>query len=206
MPRTMFNTPVLKTVLYLIAVLILKITGWKLIGNRPSERKFVAIAAPHTSNWDTPLMLCIVFAFKGRIVWFGKASLFKKPFGTILRFMGGIPVDRTKSHHIVEQSINLFKENKEMALLIGPEGSRNKSDAWKTGFYYIAYGAKVPIKLCFLDWGKKETGFGPSIQPTGDIESDMIPIQEFYRDKKGKRNDQKTEPCVIVKVKNKKCS
>lgn len=193
MKYTMYNTPVLKTILRIISLAMLKVTGWEYVGVKPTVPKYVAIAAPHTSNWDMPVMFYIAFAFKLKIYWTGKKELFKKPFGTIMKFMGGIPIDRSKSTNIVEASIQLFNKTDEIVMIVPPEGTRSKVNYWKTGFYYIAYGAKVPIALAFMDWSKKKGGFGPLFTPTGDLEKDMAYIKNYYKDIKGKKHHQTGE-------------
>ncbi len=203
MDFTICATPILKNLLYWVSLFILKVTGWRMIGHVPEEPKFILIAAPHTSNWDLPITLYLAFAFKLKIYWMGKDSLFRFPFGGILKWLGGIPIDRSKANNMVEQSIAVFHENEKLTLVVPPEGTRKKVRYWKTGFYYIAKGAGVPIGLGFLDYGRKEGGFGPSVMPTDDIEADMAKIRAFYADKTGKYVDQ-TSQATITERKEKK--
>ncbi|MBN1547282.1 MAG: lysophospholipid acyltransferase family protein [Syntrophaceae bacterium] len=199
MSVSIFDTPVLHTLMYYIALFLLKLTGWRREGRLPDSPKYVVIAAPHTSNWDLFYTLVIAFAFKIKINWMGKEAIFRFPFGGICRWLGGIPIDRSKSHNVVEQSVRLFKERDELALVVSPEGTRQKVHSWKTGFYYIAYGAGVPIALGFLDYRRKVGGFGPAFMPTGDIESDMIEIKAFYAGVKGKYAHLTSEESIRTK-------
>ena len=115
-----------------------------------------------------------------------KADWFFWPLGPILKWLGAIPIDRRKSNNVVSQSITAFERCEKMVLVVPPSGTRQKVTYWKTGFYYIAHGAGVPIALGFLDYSRKVGGFGPSIIPSGDIERDMITIRRFYADITGK--------------------
>jgi 1-acyl-sn-glycerol-3-phosphate acyltransferase len=168
------------------SIFILKISGWRAHGQVPSVPKFVLVGAPHTSNWDLPYTLFIVFILRAKIYWMGKDAIFRKPFKGFFKWLGGIPVDRSKSKNIVAQSIKQFNQNKKLILTIAPAGTRKRVEKWKTGFYYIAHGANVPIVLGFLDYRRKVGGFGPVIYPTGDIKADMKIISAFYKGVAGK--------------------
>jgi 1-acyl-sn-glycerol-3-phosphate acyltransferase len=154
------------------------------------------IAAPHTSNWDLPVMLILAFAFRTKLCWMGKDALFRWPFGALFRWLGGISIDRTKSHNVVAQSIQLFEEKEKVVMAVPPEGTRKKVRYWKTGFYYIATGANVPIALGFIDYRRKAGGFGPVVTPTGDIEADMETIRTFYANISGKRPEKSDQATV----------
>lgn len=170
----------------LLAKFIFKISGWKTVGEIPPIKKFVAIAAPHTSNMDFIYGMCAKFIFGVKMQYLGKKELFRFPFGFIFRAMGGIPVDRKSSHHLVEQAVEEFNRHNNFILAMAPEGTRSYAPKWKTGFYHIAIGAKVPIVLCYLDFEKKIAGIGPAFYPTGNIENDLEEIKNFYRKIKGK--------------------
>jgi 1-acyl-sn-glycerol-3-phosphate acyltransferase len=142
--------------------------------------KYVLIAAPHTSNWDFLVLLMMDFSFKLASVWMGKASLFRGPLAPFFRRVGGIPIDRTRRTSVVDQAIEAFDDSERMVLVIAPEGTRSKSRHWKTGFYHIAVGAKVPLVFGFLDYRRKVTGIGTTLMPCGDIETDMAAIRGFY--------------------------
>jgi 1-acyl-sn-glycerol-3-phosphate acyltransferase len=170
--------------------MFLKLMGWRVEGEIPDIKKFVIIAAPHTSNWDFPITLAVAFALKMKIYWMGKAAMFRWPFAAAFRWLGGIPIDRSKSHNVVEQSIQAFHKLETLIMLVPPEGSRKKVNYWKTGFYHIARGANVPIVLGFLDYRHKVGGIGPTFHPSGHIEKDMQTIQAFYASVTGKRQSQ----------------
>jgi len=186
MRYTLFNTPVLSWVVRHLSGLYLRLTGWTLEGTIPDTPKWVMIAAPHTTNWDFPVMLSVAFAFKVRLSWMGKTALFKWPFGAFFRYLGGIPVNRSKSENTVQRTVQVFNEVEALVLAIPPEGTRRKVRTWRTGFYHIAHGANVPIALGFIDYERKASGVGPIIQPTGDIDIDMKEIQAFYATVKAK--------------------
>ena len=191
MHRTIFDTPVINTLLRLLSLAILKLAGWKVTGSLPPNcEKSVFIAAPHTSNWDFPVTLMVCFVLRLRIYWVGKASLFSWPVGGLMRWLGGIPIDRSKANNLVQTTIDAFARTKRLTVIVPPEGTRGKVTHWKTGFYYIAVGAQVPIVMSYLDYQRKITGIGPVLRPSGDIEADMIAIKAFYAPFKGKNPDQ----------------
>jgi 1-acyl-sn-glycerol-3-phosphate acyltransferase len=173
-----------------LGLMFLKILGWRVEGEIPSIKKFVIIAAPHTSNWDFPITLAVAFALKIKIYWMGKTAMFRWPFGGLLRWLGGIPIDRSRSHNVVDQSIQAFQERDQLIMVVPPEGTRKKVSYWKTGFYHIARGAAVPIVLGFLDYRQKAGGIGPTFFPTGRIEEDMRQIRAYYATITGKRQSQ----------------
>ncbi len=180
MNYTIFDTPVLKTLFRWFSIVALKITGWRAQGPLPPIPKFVLVGAPHTSNWDLPYTLFIIFVLRGKIYWLGKESLFRRPFKGFFKWLGGIPIDRSKSKNIVAQTIQQFHQNEKLVLTIAPAGTRKRVTKWKTGFYHIAHGANVPIALGFLDYRRKAGGIGPVIYPTGNIDADMKSIRTFY--------------------------
>ncbi len=180
MQRTLFTTPLVSPLFKLISRLGLKLAGWKTEGKPPSEKNFVLVAAPHESNIDFILLLAIGFVLGFKLYWMGKNSLFKGPLGPITKWLGGVPVDRSKSNNLVDQMVNNFKTINGLILTIPPEGTRSHVERWKTGFYYIALGANVPIALGFLDYKRKVGGFGPICYPCGDIDKDLKKIQRFY--------------------------
>ncbi len=186
MHYTIFDTPVLRTVARWASILILKIAGWRIHGRLPDISRFVLIAAPHTSNWDFPLTLFIAFALRAKIYWMGKDAIFRPPLRLFFKWLGGIPVNRSRSNNIVAQSIAQFKKNEILILAVPPAGTRKRVMYWKSGFYHIANGAQVPIVLGFLDYRRRMGGIGPMIRPTGDIEADMVAIRAFYKDITGK--------------------
>jgi len=194
---TIFDTPILTRILKGLSIRILRICGWRREGRLPSIPKYVMIVAPHTSNWDMLVGMMIALSFVLKLSWLTKESLFRWPFGGFMKWLGGIPIDRSKSSNVVAQSIQTFKENREVVLVVAPEGTRKKANYWKTGFYHIANGANVPIVMGFIDYARKVGGIGPTLIPTGDIEFDVQKIRFFYDGITGKIPDKST-PAVIA--------
>jgi 1-acyl-sn-glycerol-3-phosphate acyltransferase len=160
--------------------------GWRVEGGPPATRKFVFIAAPHTSNWDLPFMLATAYILGLRVSWLGKHTLFEGPWGWFMKALGGIPVDRRSKHNMVQQVAERFANSDELMLAVPPEGTRKKVEYWKSGFYHIARAAQVPVVMGFLDFGRKVAGLGPPLNTTGDVRADMDQIRAFYRDIRGK--------------------
>jgi 1-acyl-sn-glycerol-3-phosphate acyltransferase len=144
------------------------------------------IAAPHTSSWDVPLLILYGWAFDLPIRWMMKAEMFRGWRGPFFKSLGGIPIDRSQRHNMVQQCVDILNAADRMVVVVPPEGTRAAAKGWKTGFYYIALGARLPIALGYLDFARKEGGFGPPLYPTGDIEADFAVLRAFYQDKKGK--------------------
>lgn len=171
--------------------------GWTLRNDAPpGVDKFVVIGAPHTSNWDFPYTMAAAAALDLKFYWMGKKSLFAPPFGAIMERLGGIAIDRSSSHNYVEMLAEEFRRHDKMALGVPAEGTRSKGEYWKSGFYYIAREAGVPIVCGVVDYPRREAGLGlviDSDQPIGDV---MDAIREFYSDKKGLNHDQFTYPRV----------
>jgi len=170
-----------------ISRFILSVLGWQLEAKLPDEKKYVIIGAFHTTNWDFPIGILGLWAMGLRANWVGKHTLFRGPLGPIFKLLGGIPVDRSVHTGFIHRIADLYATRNEIALTIAPEGTRSKTEHWKTGFYYIAVEAGAPIALGYLDWGKKKLGVGATLYPCGDINKDFEIIREFYRDKKGLR-------------------
>ena len=192
MHRTIFDTPIVNTLLRWGSTVFLRLMGWKVVGKLPpSAAKSVLIAAPHTSNWDLPYTLMVCFVLRLNVYWMGKASIFRPPFRGVMMWLGGISVDRSQSNNLVaDSSAAITRATGPLQLIVPPEGTRTGTRYWKTGFYYIASGAGVPIMLAYLDYDKKVGGLGPMFQTTGDIDADMVAIKEFYAGVKGKNADQ----------------
>ena len=186
MKYTIFNTPVLQAILPGAARFVLSLMGWRTEGLLPLIPKFVMVAAPHTSNWDLPFTMLMAFAFRARIHWMGKTSIFRRPFRGFFQWLGGIPVNRSRSTDLVAQSIQEFKRKKHLILTIAPAGTRKRVGQWRSGFYHIARGADVPIALGFLDYRRKVGGIGPLIYPSGNFDADMETIRTFYNSVTGK--------------------
>ncbi|WP_394781832.1 lysophospholipid acyltransferase family protein [Undibacterium sp.] len=186
MHHTIFDTPIVNAVMYWFSIGMLRLLGWKVDGTAPAEPKYVMIAAPHTSNWDFPVTLMVAFAMRLRLYWMGKQSLFPPVLGGVMRWLGGIAVNRAKAGNMVQGTVDAFNAAPTLAVLLPPEGTRGKVTHWRTGFYYIALGAKVPIALGYLDFKRKVGGIGRMFYPTGDLEADMAEIQKFYAGITGK--------------------
>lgn len=186
MQRTIYDTPGVCTVLRWFSIVGLRLAGWRCEGERPSAPKYVLVASPHTSNWDWVVFMAMVFVYRARLFYMVKNNVFRGPFGPIVRWLGGIPIDRSKASGVVEQMADHFRQAERLELAVPVEGTRRPVKKWKTGFYHVAHLAQVPIVLGFLDFGKKVGGFGPSFMPTGDIEADIVHCQNFYEGMLGK--------------------
>jgi len=165
----------------------LRLSGWRVEGAFPEDPKCVIIVAPHTSNWDFPLGLAVLFALELRASWLGKHTLFRAPFGPLLRRMGGIPVDRRASHGVVGECVRAFEAAPSLALALAPEGTRKGVSQWKTGFYQIAAQAGVPILPVGFDFRAHVVQLMPPFHPTGDLEADLPRIQALFREIHGLR-------------------
>jgi 1-acyl-sn-glycerol-3-phosphate acyltransferase len=192
MHRTIFDTPGVNTLLRAFSILFLKLTGWKIEGSLPPDgQKSVLIAAPHTSNWDLPYTLMVAFVLRLNIYWMGKEQIFRPPFRGLMMWLGGIPVHRESANNLVAASVLAIQAaDGPLQLVVPPEGTRSKVRYWKSGFYYIAIGAGVPIVLAYMDYERKISGLGPVFHPSGDLEADMVRIQAFYAPYKGKNPAQ----------------
>jgi 1-acyl-sn-glycerol-3-phosphate acyltransferase len=156
-----------------LAKTFLRLSGWALEGEHPTARAYVLIAAPHTTNWDLLYFLAHAWAFGIRPSWIGKHTLFRGPLGPVMRWLGGVPVDRARAGGLVAQLVQAFQREPDLVF-------------WKSGFYQIARAAKVPIVMGFLDYGRRRGGLGPTLMPGDDLHSDMDVIRAFYVDKCGK--------------------
>jgi 1-acyl-sn-glycerol-3-phosphate acyltransferase len=163
-----------------IAWLWLKAGGWRVVGEMPDLPKFVIVAAPHKTNWDLPNALAGGLHYGLRIHWMGKESLFKWPFGGFMRWLGGIAIDRSKRNNAVAQAVEAFAAADRFVVVIPPEGTRGEVSRWKSGFYHIAHGAKVPLVLAFIDYKRREIGVARVFDTTGDYEADLVRIQAVY--------------------------
>jgi 1-acyl-sn-glycerol-3-phosphate acyltransferase len=174
------------TLMQVISLMIIRLRRWQIVGRFPDQLKYIAIGAPHTTNWDFVQMLLLKGATGVNLHWVGKDSLFRWPFGSFMKRLGGIPVNRSMRNNFVEQIVDLFREHEQLAIAIAPEGTRGKSHYWKTGFYYMAAGAQVPIQLVAIDYASRSLEIGPLLAPNLGIERTFELIRKFYQDKKGK--------------------
>ncbi|MEO1513800.1 MAG: 1-acyl-sn-glycerol-3-phosphate acyltransferase [Bacteroidota bacterium] len=168
-----------------ISAFILKLLGWEIVGQWPDVKKFVLIVIPHTSNWDFPYGILIRSAMKRDIKYAAKDSLFKSPLGRFFYWTGGVPVDRSKNNNFVDAVVQIFNEREEFALCMSPEGTRQKVDKLKTGFYYIAKGAKAPIVMLQYNFGIRKFVVSEPFYTTDDKEADFAFIYDFFRGVKG---------------------
>ena len=175
-----------------ISMWILTKLGWTIPARLPNAKKYVIIAAPHTSNWDFPLGILAAKAMRLEVQWMGKHTLFRWPFGWFFRAIGGTAVKREAGRNYIAQMADLFERSDRLVLALAPEGTRKKTDHWKTGFYYIARAANVPIVFAYLDFGNKQVGVGDLFYPTGDIHADFEVIRSFYASRRGKNPEQES--------------
>ena len=185
MKRTVFNTPIITPVFRFLGWLWLKSTGWKVKAEHIPSPPFVFIGAPHTSNWDFPLLISAILVLRIDIRWMGKHSLFPPVMGSIMRWMGGIPVNRSKAHNMVSRMAGMLKTQQDTILCIPPEGTRSKVREWKTGFYYIAREAQVPILMAAIDAENRELKLLGEFRASEDVDSDMVRIKAHYEGLKG---------------------
>ncbi|MDH0337710.1 lysophospholipid acyltransferase family protein [Metapseudomonas otitidis] len=160
---------------------VFRLMGWRIEGQLPPLDKFVVIGAHHTSNWDFVLFIAAKFILRLNARWFGKHSIFRWPFGALMRYWGGIPIRRHLKLNTVEQAIEVFAEHRQFILVLSPEGTRRKVERWKSGFYHIACGAGVPIVPAALDFQHRRIVIGAPFQPTGNEEADLRQLLAFYR-------------------------
>lgn len=165
-----------------ISRLILKIIGFRVTGPDPEKipRKVFAVY-PHTSNWDFPLGILLKFAMPLDVNYVGKDSLFRWPFGWLFRKLGGIPVDRSKQTNFVDTMVKLYGQYDRLAFAIAPEGTRKRVQKFKTGFYYIAHQAGVPIILVKFDFANKVVDFSEPFYTTGVYGEDIKKIMNHFR-------------------------
>lgn len=154
--------------------------GWRYAGPVPTERRAVCLAFPHTDNLDGALLVLLARSVGLSISWMVKDSWGRGAVGAAVRAAGGIPIDRSRPNGMVGQMVDAFAKADELYLFIPPEGTRSYTDYWKSGFYRIALGAKVPVMPAFLDYRTKTGGVGPPFRLTGDVRADMNRLREHY--------------------------
>lgn len=165
-----------------LAQWFIALVGWKAEGDiHLLPKKFVAIMAPHTSNWDLIFIVGVIFALGVKFNWFGKEEAFRWPLGGLFKRLGGIPIERSAHKNMVQQTVESIRSREQVIVGIAPEGTRSNAKYWKTGFYNIAHQASVPIVFAFLDYARKVGGLGPMMQTTGDIEEDLEEIRKYYK-------------------------
>lgn len=180
-----------------IGKLFLWLMGWKVVDRAPKDlKKAVMVCAPHTSNWDFPFGLAAFYITNLKVKYFIKKSWFFFPMNLFFSATGGVPVDRSKSTGMVDAMTQKMRSEKELIVAVPPEGTRSWVKKWKTGFYHIALGAEVPLLMGYVDFKRKEVGFGPVYELTGDFEKDMLYLQDFFRDKTPK-NPENYNPSIF---------
>jgi 1-acyl-sn-glycerol-3-phosphate acyltransferase len=160
---------------------VLGLLGWRVLGRFPDVPKCVIIVAPHTSNWDFVIGIATVFALGLRIRYLGKHTLFRFPFGALLRATGGIPVDRNAAEGVVGRAVEKVNSEERIFLAIAPEGTRTRVEQWKSGYYRIATGARVPILPAALDYPRRAVVLMEQFQPTGDHARDETALRALFR-------------------------
>ena len=158
-----------------------RLSGWRIEGQFPDLPKLVVVGAPHTSRLDALLALGFFFATGLDCCWLAKEEAFEHPLGGLMRWLGGVPVNRELPGELVQQIIDEMNRNEKFVLVITPEGTRWKVARWKTGFYRIALATGTPITLGYADFAQRVVGIGPTCEPTGDIEAQMTEMRAFFQ-------------------------
>lgn len=178
---------------------LFRLSGWTMVGDPP--RTGIFVGAPHTSNWDFVATLLVMWhaGLSPRILI--KKEFFRGPVGWLLRLTGGVPVDRRNPAGVIAELVTQARKGESFVLVLAAEGTRKKTDYWKSGFYRIAQQTGLPIILGFVDGATKTTGVGPVLIPSGDVKADMDTIRAFYADKNGIYPALKTEPRLREELK-----
>ncbi len=163
-----------------IATRLLATAGWELEGTVPTVPKCVVLGVPHTSNWDGVLLLAVAQCAGIQLRWMIKNDWLRGPMGILLRRLGAVGIDRARSTNIVQSMVEELRRSERLWLAIPPEGTRHRAEYWKSGFYHIALGAKVPVVPGYLDYARKRAGLGAPIDLTGDVTVDMDRLRAFY--------------------------
>ena len=172
------------------AAFVFRLVGWQVAGEIPNLPKMIVIGAPHTSNWDFPLAMIFIFYTGVRFNWMAKKEFFVRPFAWLWYWLGGVSVDRKAANGLVGQTVEVIQQRAKIVLAIAPEGTRSKVARWRTGFYYIAYNANIPIVPILLDYAHKRFVITEPFSPTGDIEADLPLLQARYEGIAGRNRDQ----------------
>ena len=165
----------------------LRLAGWRIEGELPQLSRYVLIVAPHTSNWDFFVGLAAKWALGLRAKWLGKHTIFRGPVGWLLRALGGVPVDRARPDGTVDAVLKQLETEPVFVLALSPEGTRRRTEGWKSGFYRIAMAAGVPIVPVWFDWSSRAVGLGPPFHPTGDSAADIRRLRALYRKEMARR-------------------
>ena len=165
---------------------LFKRMGWTLEGSVPCDRKLILVVGPHTSNWDFVICVLAMLSLDIRLHFLAKHSLFKKPLGTVMTALGGIPINRSKPEGFVDETAGLIRKKDELILAITPEGTRSKVSKLKTGFSRIAREVPCPLMPILLDFGKKEVLLMDARDSSPSPEQDALIYREIFTGAKGK--------------------
>lgn len=176
-----------------LARIVARLLGWQIEVGEPIPSRCVIVGAHHTTSLDLPMAIMLMLATDTPFRWLGKDALFRGALGWLLRRSGGIPVNRAGHSNVVDQVVGMFAAHAELRIALCPEGTRQRAAYWRTGFYYIALGAGVPILLGYADYAHKQLGFGPILRPSGNIEADLALIRAFYAGKTGRYPERQSE-------------
>ena len=165
---------------------VLRTAGWRLAGEIPDLSRAVLIAAPHSSWWDGVWGLLMKVAIGADVSFMAKRELFIGPLGWLLRKLGGIPIERSATHGLVEQMTDRLRGQPKLWVGIAPEGTRKRVERWKTGFWHIAHAAGVPIVPVYFHYPERTIGFGPVLQPGDDMKADLAALRAFYAPYRGR--------------------
>ncbi|MCH8529376.1 MAG: lysophospholipid acyltransferase family protein [Saccharospirillum sp.] len=179
--------------------LILSLFGWKVRGPLPNVPRAVLIGGPHTSNWDGVVTLAAMAMLRLDARVMIKDSAFVGPFGSLLRWLGAMPIDRNSAQDVVQQTVDRFNAHERLMIIVSPEGTRNGASQWKTGFWRIASGARVPIIVATADHQKKEIAFPGLVMPSEDMDTDMVQVLEFYRGVEPRHPERLSEPLAAMR-------
>jgi 1-acyl-sn-glycerol-3-phosphate acyltransferase len=167
---------------------VLRLLRWSFEGGIPNVKKAVVIVAPHTSNWDFVVGAAAMFALDLEASFLGKHTLFKGPVGAFMRWLGGVPVDRTAGGTgVVDDMVGRFDSAEALILALAPEGTRSAVDRWKTGFHTIALRAGVPVVAVTLDYGRRQIRIAEPFEVSDDVAGDIAELQLFFADSSGRR-------------------
>lgn len=192
--RALAPPPPRRSLIERLGYLALRLSGWRVAGIRPTAPSFLIIVAPHTSNWD--LVVGLVCGYGAGILsrwpfgFFVKAGLFRGPLALVFRALGGIPIDRSAPHDAVRRSVELLRQRERYLLVITPEGTRRRTESWRSGFYHIARHAELPVVPVSFDYGRRECRIGPATELTGDPEVDLEVFRRFYADVRAKHPER----------------
>lgn len=165
---------------------LLRLLGWRIVGEFPPQRKILLIAAPHTSNWDWVIGVCALLATGLKLTYIAKHTLFNGPLAPIMRATGAVPVDRSQAAGTVESIVAEFARHQDLYYVIAPEGTRKAVERWKTGFLRVAYQAEVPVVMVSFDYPSRTIRIGATAALTGDVDADLRSVQDYYRAFRGR--------------------